>query len=195
VEEGQEVMNIFADTYRLALIPQALAGKLIADADVPFRHLSRAKVVCVFSERALMLTGLARPAIVYPPTCQGGSAPKNFYEWALAMLAAPLFNGELPDFVIYFDRAIWDGLDDVRRERLVFHELKHIQQKTDDYGSPKFHRDTGEPILTLVPHDTELFDDELLRYGVEVCGAGHTAIAIAEGEAALRARTTPRQVA
>lgn len=172
-------------TYRLAHEPRVIVTRLITLLPV-FDHLAAAKLACIFSEDTLMVRGVQAAAFVTLPSVQG--VQRNQFEWFLTEFVRDWFEGALPDFVIYFDRPWWDGLDDERRERLVFHELKHIQQKTDENDVPKFNKETGDPLLKLVPHDTELFDDELTRYGTDVCGAIHTAIAIAEGEADLRRR-------
>jgi hypothetical protein len=172
-------------TYRLAHQPQVVMTRLIQQLDT-FAHLTSAEIACIFSEDTLMVRGAQAWAFVTMPTVQG--VQRGVFEYFMGQLLADWFPDDLPEFVIYFDRPRWDGLDDLRRERLVFHELKHIQQKTDDCDVPLFHKKTGEPLLKLVHHDTELFDEELTRYGVEVCEADHTAIAIAQGEDNLRRR-------
>ncbi|WP_459615309.1 putative metallopeptidase, partial [Enterobacter hormaechei] len=48
---------------------------------------------------------------------------------------------------------------------LVEHELYHIAQATDDFGAPKFNKETGQPVLTLRGHDVEEFTGVVRRYG------------------------------
>ncbi|MGP1861266.1 putative metallopeptidase, partial [Citrobacter freundii] len=48
---------------------------------------------------------------------------------------------------------------------LVEHELYHIAQATDDFGAPKFNKETGQPVLTLCGHDVEEFTGVVRRYG------------------------------
>jgi hypothetical protein len=45
------------------------------------------------------------------------------------------------------------------------HELYHIAQATDDYGAPKFNKETGMPVLKLRGHDVEEFVGVVRRYG------------------------------
>jgi len=50
------------------------------------------------------------------------------------------------------------------------HELYHIVQSVDEFGAPKFNRDTGMPTLTLRGHDVEEFVGVVRRYGARACG-------------------------
>lgn len=177
-------MNIFEDSFRLADAPQALASRLI-DELTEFSHCFAAKVVCVFSERQLFLRGAPAAAFIAAPFAQG--AMKHLWTWLLTGFMAPRLAWEEPDYVVLFDRPLWDALDAVGQERLVYHELKHIAQRTDEFGAPQFTKE-GTPKLKLIPHDAEYFDDEVTRYGVAVCGLDAHAVAIAEGEARARRR-------
>ena len=48
---------------------------------------------------------------------------------------------------------------------LVEHELYHIAQATDEFGAPKFNKETGIPVLKLRGHDVEEFVGVVRRYG------------------------------
>lgn len=173
-------------------------------------HIRQARIWYLVSERTVMFRGAAAAAYICIPRVQGFMAP--IVEDLLAQ-AAP-FDGEDPDFIVRVDRANWDALsysepaqafwharhkpaDDtvtwtIGRERLIFHELKHIVQRLDKDGAPRISDEDGRPVLALQPHDAEFFHAELESYGPTVCGAVDTALAIAEGgrqEQAARRRT------
>lgn len=169
----------FSDSFQLAEEPQAILARLVEDVPA-FAHLGLARIACVFSERQLFLHGGACHALIAVPTYMQGPL-RHLVGFLISRFVGPLFDGEEPDFVILFDRAIWDSLDTVRRERLCFHEALHIDARESDSGTPKLGQD-GRPMLKLKPHDVELFHAEIERFGVEVCDAVDTAIAIAEGE-------------
>lgn len=181
-------MQIFPDSFSHAPDARAIGTRLIAK-EQEFAHLELARIAYLFSERELWLHGGPKAAIVADPRIQG--THRWLFDWMLAQLVREEFEGYKPDFLVYIDRALWDGMDDLHRERLVFHELKHIQPREDEDGTPRLD-DEGRPMLKLVPHDAEVFNSEIARYGVEVCGIEETAVAIAEGEANRRARARGR---
>jgi hypothetical protein len=159
-------------------------------------------VLFVRSEREVVLRGHPAAAYIGRPRVQG--AMSAFVEDLVANFARDLFDGHDPDFIVRVDAATWDALGtqtepaadfwralhlaahadatwSVGQERLVYHELLHIYQRTDKDGALKFSEEDGRPMLALRPHDAELFHGELESYGPTVCGAIDTAIAIAEG--------------
>lgn len=73
--------------------------------------------------------------------------------------------GYRPDFLITINSEWWSQATDQEREILVFHEALHCGQATDKYGSPKFNRQTGAPILSMIAHDVEEFESVVRRYG------------------------------
>lgn len=75
------------------------------------------------------------------------------------------FPGEVPDFLITLDAAYCDQATDAEFCALIEHELYHIGHAKDEFGTPKFSRDTGEPKLALVGHDVEEFVGVVRRYG------------------------------
>lgn len=182
-------MQHFDDSIALAVEPRQIAERLIESCE-EFSHLQEAEplLLMLASQRAIVLRGARCNAVVCLPRWQG---PLGLVAaWLVAQFGAVQFDGAAldPDFILVFDAAVWSSLDAVGRDRLVFHELKHIQPQEDEFGVIRRSKETGKPLLKLVPHDTELFDDELVRYGVEVCNAEHTAHAIVEGEARKRRR-------
>ena len=94
---------------------------------------------------------------VHEPTCQGEMAP--LFEWMLERLL-----GKLPRFLVILDAEYWEQADARAREILIFHELCHIRQKLDRYGSPRFDKD-GLPVYGLHGHDVEEFTAVVGRYG------------------------------
>lgn len=173
-----------AYAFSLAAQPQALVTRLIRELG-DFTHLREARIVCVRSEPALMLKGQKVNAFIGRVRCSGTSGPLlSYLLWAFC---ADVCGAEEPEFLIVFDGAIWDGLDDEHRERLVFHELSHLVQQLDEDDCPKEDKD-GRPVLAVVFHDYEFFDAEVRRYGPETCALVGAAVAIADGHRAAGAR-------
>lgn len=195
-------MQRFADSHTRLEAAEPIARYLVEDRfSSELGHLAQARILCVVSQREVKHRGFAAAAYIMRPQIMG--AMREFCEDLLAQFASPLFNGEDPDFVIRFDQAIWDELGHtepaldfwralhlsasdhvtwtIGRERLVFHELKHIYQPVDKDGALRFSQEDGRPVLALRPHDHEFFSDELEHYGPTVCGAVDAAVAIAMG--------------
>jgi len=181
----------FPDSYALAVAAQAITAHLIRSLD-EFAHLGEARIACMFSERAVMLRGSPCNAFIGTPSVQGPFSP--WFEWAIAQFCVSLFDGEPADFVMMIDRAIFESLDEERRERLMYHELCHVVPREDEFGIAKL-GDDGRLLLRLVPHDYEFFDAEVRRYGPDVCDLDRAAIAIADGHRASQERRKPRRVA
>lgn len=85
---------------------------------------------------------------------------------------APLFDqlledvlGYPPDFLITLGADWWAEASPQEREILVFHEALHCGQAKDQYGTLRFDRMTGRPVLSMVPHDLEEFNAVVARYG------------------------------
>lgn len=73
--------------------------------------------------------------------------------------------GAVPDFLITLDARYCLECTDVDFVRLVEHELMHIGQELDEFGSPMFTR-TGMPKLAIRGHDVSEFVGIVRRYGV-----------------------------
>lgn len=195
-------MQRLSDSHTRLELAEVIARHLVeVRFSAELSHLNQARLLFVLSEREVILRGHPAAAYITRPRVQG--AMSAIVEDLLAQFAAPVCGGYDPDFVIRVDRAAWDDLAHtepasdfwralhlaapptvtwtIGRERLIFHELKHVYHALDKEGAPKFNQEDGRPVLALRPHDAELFHDELESYGVAVCNAGDTAIAIAAG--------------
>lgn len=73
--------------------------------------------------------------------------------------------GHQPDYIITLAADYCSQCTDLEFCALVEHELYHIAQATDDYGAPKFNKETGMPVLKLRGHDVEEFVGVVRRYG------------------------------
>lgn len=174
-----------------ALHPEAAAiGAGIIRAYDELGHLSEARLAYVASQPTPMLHGWPCWAFVAQPRVQGPM--REWFEWALAGFCAPQCEGEVPDFVVIVDAALWPSWDGERQERVIYHELSHIIVREDpETGVPKLGED-GRPLLRLKPHDYEFFDAEVRRYGPEVCELDRAAAAIADGYRAAERRRRRR---
>ncbi len=79
----------------------------------------------------------------------------QMYEWF----------GDIPKYIITLNSQYCRGCSDSDFCALVEHELYHIGQAKDEFGEPKFNRDTGQPVLTMRGHDVEEFIGVARRYG------------------------------
>lgn len=100
--------------------------------------------------------------------------------------------GQDPTFLITLDAFYCDGADDAQFAALVDHELCHCAPKLDDFGSPKFNQQTGEPMFTIRGHDVEEFVSVVSRFGIEAAGEAATDLVIA---AARRPEIAPARLA
>lgn len=73
--------------------------------------------------------------------------------------------GYYPDFLVILDGLWWSDATATQREILVFHEVLHCGQAVDKHGSPRFNKETGLPVPTIVGHDLEEFRAVAERYG------------------------------
>lgn len=154
-----------------------LCAHLIRTRDV-FSHLAQMRYVCMFSERTVMLRGWPCNAFICDPKVQGALGP--LFQWMLATAVSRVLEMDEPEYLVMIDAAIWPGLDALEQERLMFHELRHLRARENEYGVPKLDPE-GRPMLRLVPHDIEVFEDEVAYYGPTICGIQDALPAIAEG--------------
>lgn len=89
--------------------------------------------------------------------------------------------GAVPQYLITLDAGYCLTCTDAEFCALVEHELYHIGQEMDAFGSPAFTKD-GLPKLTIRGHDVEEFVGVVRRYGV-----GHPDGALAQLIAAANA--------
>jgi len=78
---------------------------------------------------------------------------------------ADWFPDGAPDFLITLDAQYCQTCTESELCALVEHELYHIGHQLDEFGTPKFSRDTGEPKLAIRGHDVEEFIGVVRRYG------------------------------
>lgn len=69
------------------------------------------------------------------------------------------------DFLITLDAMYCEQASDLEFCALLDHELYHCGQATDEFGAPKFNRETGRPMFGLRGHDVEEFFGIWRRYG------------------------------
>lgn len=178
-------MKQFADSFARCTEAEAIAARLVT-AVPHFAHLAEARLLFVASQRQPVLHGHPCQACVVKPYVQGPL--RWFFDWALAGFGRELWDGDEPDYVVLIDASLFASYDETRREWLIYHELRHVEQQNDDNGIPKFSKEDGRPMWKLVPHDAEFFFDEVERYGPEVAGQVEATIALASGHEAARAR-------
>ena len=73
--------------------------------------------------------------------------------------------GFVPDFLITLSASFCRDHSDVEFCALIEHELYHIAHAKNEFGMPKYSRDTGKPILAIQAHDVEEFVGVVRRYG------------------------------
>ncbi len=73
--------------------------------------------------------------------------------------------GTFPDFIITLYTPYVYQAETLEFCGLVEHELYHCAQALDDFGSPRFSKDTGDPIFVIKGHDVEEFIGVVERYG------------------------------
>lgn len=78
------------------------------------------------------------------------------------------FGLQTPEYVITLDAGYCLSCSDAEFCALVEHELYHISHEYNEFDMPKFHRDSGLPMLKIRGHDVEEFIGVVRRYG-----AGH----------------------
>ncbi len=107
------------------------------------------------------------------PSVQGPLWTKRRMEWQLRQ-----WFGVVPDFLIHLDAVYAAQSSDARFCSLVEHELLHCGQALDAFGQPRFSKETGLPVFTIVGHDVEEFVSIVRRYGAGAA-AGETAALVA----------------
>jgi len=90
--------------------------------------------------------------------------------------------GFVPDFLLTFDAIYADGADDATFAALVDHELCHCAQAEDEFGNPKFNRETGQPSWKLRGHDVEEFVSVVQRFGIHAAGEAAVDLVIAASQ-------------
>lgn len=124
-------------------------GHLI-DADLRFMWASSA-----FAKQGRTVLGQAESVMMRVGGWQKARQEQQMHEWF----------GRIPKFIITLAADYCEQCNDLEFCALVEHELYHIAQATDDYGAPKFNKETGMPVLKLRRHDVEEFVGVVRRYG------------------------------
>ncbi|HHS9530465.1 TPA: putative metallopeptidase [Raoultella ornithinolytica] len=119
-------------------------------ADIAFMWASNA-----FDKRGRVVLGQCEEVMLRAGGWQKARMEQQMHEWF----------GRIPKFIITLAADYCEQCNDVEFCALVEHELYHIAQATDDYGAPKFNKETGMPVLKLRGHDVEEFVGVVRRYG------------------------------
>ncbi|WP_427193188.1 putative metallopeptidase [Serratia marcescens] len=124
----------------------------LADADLRFMWASSA-----FEKKGRHVLGQAEEVAMRAGGWQKARMEQQMHEWF----------GDVPKFIITLAADYCSQCSDAEFCALVEHELYHIAQATDDFGSPKFNKE-GQPVLKLRGHDVEEFVGVVRRYGASV---------------------------
>jgi hypothetical protein len=73
----------------------------------------------------------------------------------------------VPDFILTFDARYAEQCSDETFCALVEHEIYHAGKELDEFGLPRFKKDTGAPAFTIKGHDIEQFVGVVRRYGAD----------------------------
>lgn len=138
--------------------PAIIFERLLTHAE--HKHIRENEITVEFLFRAEPKSKGGKSVLgsVHLPTCQG--VLRDLFEWLLAKHC-----GYMPHFLCVLDLGFWESVDPNIREALLWHEMCHIKQDLDQYGAPKFNKQTGEPTYGLVEHDITAFNSEVERYG------------------------------
>lgn len=120
-------------------------------------HFKDITVEFLMREQPIYKAGKFTLGAVHLPTVQGKL--KDLFDQMLAT-----WFGEIPDFLIILDAGFWAESNDFQREALIYHEMCHVKQETNEFGDGRFDAD-GNPKYGLVTHDLEAFNAEVAKYG------------------------------
>lgn len=122
----------------------------LLDADLCFMWASSA-----FAKQGRTVVGQAEQVMFRAGGWQKARQEQQMIEWF----------GRVPAFIITLAADYCDQASDAEFCALVEHELYHIAHATDEFGAPRFDKDTGRPKLGLRAHDVEEFIGVVRRYG------------------------------
>lgn len=122
----------------------------LLEADIAFLWAATA-----FAKQGRTVLGQAEEVMMRAGGWQKARMEQQMYEWF----------GHKPDFIITLAGDYCSQCSDLEFCALVEHELYHIAQATDEFGAPKFYRDSGLPKLCMRGHDVEEFTGVVRRYG------------------------------
>jgi len=121
----------------------------LIDADLCFLWASNA-----FTKQGRTVLGQCEQVMFRAGGWQKARQEQQMREWF----------GYVPDFIITLAADHCSQCSDIEFCALVEHELMHIGQQMDEFGSPKFDKE-GRPKLRMVGHDVEEFIGVVARYG------------------------------
>lgn len=107
------------------------------------------------SRQGRTVLGMAEIPVFRCGAWQKGRQEQQLIEWF----------GDVPDFLITLDATYCAEASDAEFCALVEHELCHCAQAKDEYGVPKFRKDSGLPVFAMRGHDVEEFVSVVRRYG------------------------------
>lgn len=108
----------------------------------------------------------SRQMVGIAATCELGK-PQAMGKWpkARAEQQVRAWFGDIPDFIITVHVGAWASCGDIEACALIEHELMHAAQDRDEYGAPKFSKQTGRPVFAMRNHDVQEFVGVVARYG------------------------------
>ncbi|MFK8258325.1 putative metallopeptidase [Erwinia sp. AnSW2-5] len=121
----------------------------LMDADLRFMWASS-----TFAKQGRTVLGQAEEVSMRAGGWQKARMEQQMHEWF----------GEVPKYIITLAADFCAQCTDLEFCALVEHELYHIAQAQDEFGSPKFNKE-GQPVLTMRGHDVEEFVGVVRRYG------------------------------
>ncbi|MFI7782645.1 hypothetical protein EN46_01960 [Citrobacter amalonaticus] len=122
----------------------------LTGADIAFMWASHG-----FTKKGRTVLGQAEEVMFRAGGWQKSRMEQQMHEWF----------GHQPEFIITLAGDFCLECTDLEFCALLEHELYHIAQERDEYGAPKFYRETGKPKLCLRGHDVEEFIGVVRRYG------------------------------
>nr|DAZ31458.1 MAG TPA: hypothetical protein [Caudoviricetes sp.] len=122
----------------------------LIDADLCFMWASNA-----FDKKGRSVLGQAEEVMMRAGGWQKSRMEQQMFEWF----------GRIPKFIITLAADYCSQCSDLEFCSLIEHELYHISHATDEFGAPKFNKETGMPTLKLRGHDVEEFVGVVRRYG------------------------------
>jgi hypothetical protein len=129
------------------------------------QHLRSARIGCLWTDAdncAKQVTIAATAEIPRPPTTGGAWGRAR---WRYQMRGWFGLEAERLDFLLTFSAPLAVMSGDAEFCARMEHELYHCAQKLDEFGSPRFSRETGLPLYTLRDHDFAGFLGVARRYG------------------------------
>jgi hypothetical protein len=163
-EEGSPAFIPAPDLVTWARETFVLEGSVLENPD--HAHLADANIGALWTRlprRQHQRQILATTEVPMPPPAANAWTRGRWQDQMLGYF--PHFEGELPDFVLTFWAQGSSELDDLSFCALVEHELYHCGQALDEFGSPKFDRETGRPKFAIKGHDVEEHFGVVERYG------------------------------